>query len=234
MAGSSSRFLQKRLTFSNIIAMLALFIALGGTSYAVTALPKNSVGTQQLKKNAVTGDKVKAGSLDSTDFKAGTLLKGDTGAAGPTGATGAQGERGPQGAAAALEAEWAGNTDAIPLDQAITSSLVIGAFQVATSGRMFVYATAAVDGTCSAGQPKAALYYHAQGVATWTPVTKSALPFSGAAATAMPITLMGLINTNLAVGNYALDMRVGCTSGGTWALQDLSGGSYGSLNIGPS
>ena len=233
MADSSAGFLRKRLTYANVIATLALFLALGGTSYAVTALPKNSVGTPQLKKNAVTGEKVKAGSLDSSDFKTGTLLKGDTGAAGPAGATGAQGERGPQGAAAALEAEWTGNTDATPLDQAITSSLVIGSFQVATSGRMFVYATAAVDGTCSAGQPKAALYYHVQGVATWTPVTKSALPFSGTAATATPITLMGLINTNLAVGNYAFDMRVGCTSGGNWVLQDLTGGSYGSLNIGP-
>ena len=78
MADSPVGFLRKRLTFSNVIALLALFIALGGTSYAVTALPKNSVGTQQLKKNAVTGEKVKAGSLDTSDFKTGTLLKGDT------------------------------------------------------------------------------------------------------------------------------------------------------------
>ncbi|MFM8612925.1 MAG: hypothetical protein ACKOD0_09560, partial [Actinomycetota bacterium] len=190
---------RRRLTYANVMATIAVFLALGGTSYAVTALPKNSVGTQQLKKNAVTGVKVKDGSLSSADFAAGTLLKGDTGA---TGATGAQGERGPQGAAAALEAEWTGNTDAVPLDQAITSNLVVGSFQVSTSGRVFVYATTAVRGTCTLGQPKAALYYHAQGVATWTPVTKSALPISGAAATATPITLMGLINTNLAVGNY--------------------------------
>ena len=68
MADSPVGFLRKRLTFSNVIALLALFIALGGTSYAVTALPKNSVGTQQLKKNAVTGVKVKNGSLSSADL----------------------------------------------------------------------------------------------------------------------------------------------------------------------
>jgi hypothetical protein len=43
----------------NTIALLALFIALGGTTYAATALPKNSVGTKQLKKNAVTSVKIK-------------------------------------------------------------------------------------------------------------------------------------------------------------------------------
>jgi hypothetical protein len=47
----------------NTIAMLALFIALGGTTYAATALPKNSVGTKQLKKNAVTAVKIKSGSV---------------------------------------------------------------------------------------------------------------------------------------------------------------------------
>ena len=46
----------------NTIAMLALFIALGGTTYAATALPKNSVGTKQLKNNAVTAAKIKNGS----------------------------------------------------------------------------------------------------------------------------------------------------------------------------
>jgi hypothetical protein len=43
----------------NTIALLALFVALGGTTYAATALPKNSVGTKQLKKNAVTNLKIK-------------------------------------------------------------------------------------------------------------------------------------------------------------------------------
>ena len=47
----------------NTIALLALFIALGGTTYAATALPKNSVGTKQLKKNAVTALKIKVGAV---------------------------------------------------------------------------------------------------------------------------------------------------------------------------
>jgi hypothetical protein len=57
----------------NVVAYLALFVALGGTSYAATQLPKNSVGTKQIKKGAVTGKKVKDGSLTGADINAGTL-----------------------------------------------------------------------------------------------------------------------------------------------------------------
>ena len=55
---------------ATVIATLALFVALGGTGYAVTKLPSNSVGTAQLKKNAVTSAKVKDGSLRRADLAA--------------------------------------------------------------------------------------------------------------------------------------------------------------------
>jgi hypothetical protein len=42
-----------------VISLIALFIALGGTTYAATSLRPNSVGTRQLKKNAVTSSKIK-------------------------------------------------------------------------------------------------------------------------------------------------------------------------------
>lgn len=56
-----------------IVAFVALFVALGGTSYAAIKLPANSVGTQQLKKNAVIGTKVKDGSLTGADLANGSL-----------------------------------------------------------------------------------------------------------------------------------------------------------------
>ena len=57
----SKRFGFGRFLRQNTIAMLALFIALGGTTFAAAniVLPKNSVGTKQLKKNAVTSVKIK-------------------------------------------------------------------------------------------------------------------------------------------------------------------------------
>ena len=86
------------------VSCVALVIALGGTGYAVTQLPRNSVGAAQIKKNAVTGAKVKNRSLTAADFKKGTLLTGPAGATGPQGATGATGATGPQGATGATGA----------------------------------------------------------------------------------------------------------------------------------
>jgi hypothetical protein len=45
---------RKRITYSNLVATLALFIALGGVAVAATQLPRRSVGASQLKRGAVT------------------------------------------------------------------------------------------------------------------------------------------------------------------------------------
>jgi hypothetical protein len=42
----------------NILALLALFVALGGSSYAALSLPAGSVGTRQLRNGAVTSRKL--------------------------------------------------------------------------------------------------------------------------------------------------------------------------------
>jgi hypothetical protein len=88
-----------RLTFANVIAVLALFVALGGGSYAALQVPKASVGTKQLKRNAVTSPKVKPGSLLVSDFRASqrSALRGPAGPEGPTGARGLEGPRGATG-----------------------------------------------------------------------------------------------------------------------------------------
>lgn len=49
-----------------IISLIALFVALGGTTYAAVNLPANSVGSAQLKKNAVTAAKIKNGAITAT------------------------------------------------------------------------------------------------------------------------------------------------------------------------
>jgi hypothetical protein len=49
---------RNRLTYSNVIATMALFIALGGVAVAATQLPRNSVGARQLKRGAVTSAKL--------------------------------------------------------------------------------------------------------------------------------------------------------------------------------
>jgi hypothetical protein len=95
-----------RLTYANVVATLALFIALGGSSYAALQLPKGSVGKKQLRKNAVSSPKVKPGSLLLSDIKPTERPKlrgvqgpqGVPGVAGPQGLQGIQGPPGEPGA----------------------------------------------------------------------------------------------------------------------------------------
>ena len=70
----------------NLVAYLALFVALGGTAAeAAVNLPRNSVGTAQLKPNAVVSAKVKDHSLLARDFASGELAAGPAGPTGPAG-----------------------------------------------------------------------------------------------------------------------------------------------------
>lgn len=94
------RFLSRMVSPATVIAMIALAVALGGTSYAAFVLPAHSVGTKQLKKNAVTSLKVKNGSLLKADFKAGQIPSGTTG---PTGDIGPTGPTGPSDAFSAYK-----------------------------------------------------------------------------------------------------------------------------------
>jgi hypothetical protein len=89
--------LRPRLTYANVMSTLALFIALGGVSYAAVKLPKNSVGATQIKANAVTGAKVKNGSLTGADIKSGSLTAASIKGGVPAGAAGAKGDAGPAG-----------------------------------------------------------------------------------------------------------------------------------------
>lgn len=82
--------LRARLTYANVMATIAVFVALGGSSYAAVTLKRNSVKSRNIAKNAVTSPKVKNGSLLSRDFKAGQLPGGPQG---PKGDKGDQGDR---------------------------------------------------------------------------------------------------------------------------------------------
>jgi hypothetical protein len=91
-----------RPTFANAISLIAIFVALGGTAVAITALERNSVKSRHIARgavkqadlgaNAVNSAKVANGSLREADFAAGQLPAGPTG---PQGVTGIAGPAGP-------------------------------------------------------------------------------------------------------------------------------------------
>jgi len=58
--------IKKHLSFANVMASIAVFLALGGSAWAVA---KNSVGTKQLKNNAVTTKKIKNNAVTAKKIK---------------------------------------------------------------------------------------------------------------------------------------------------------------------
>jgi hypothetical protein len=88
----------RRLTFANATSLVALFVALGGTSYAAVKLPANSVGSTQLRNHSITVRKIDRQALASLHGATGAPgLQGARGVAGPQGAQGLQGPRGAAG-----------------------------------------------------------------------------------------------------------------------------------------
>jgi hypothetical protein len=57
--GRLMKRLTDRLSYANVMATLAVFISLGGASYAAMKLPSNSVGTKQIQKGAVSTTKIR-------------------------------------------------------------------------------------------------------------------------------------------------------------------------------
>jgi hypothetical protein len=89
--------LREKLTYSNVMASIAVFVALGGTSYAAMTLPRDSVGARQLKTDSVRTSELRARSVTTNEIRdksvfisdlsdsARNALKGAAGPAGPAG-----------------------------------------------------------------------------------------------------------------------------------------------------
>jgi hypothetical protein len=87
-----------------VVSLIALFMALGGTSYAALKLPKNSVGSAQVINGSLQkADLAKAtaaalkGNAGPQGAQGTSGPQGAVGAAGPAGATGTPGAAGPAG-----------------------------------------------------------------------------------------------------------------------------------------
>src|SRR5215207_8231440 len=104
-----------------LVALVALLVALGGSSYAAVTLSKNSVTSKHIKngqvkrpdiaKNAVNSRKVANFSLLAKDFKPGQLPAGPKGDIGPQGP---QGTEGPAGATNVLIRNSGGSGSSTP------------------------------------------------------------------------------------------------------------------------
>ena len=83
--------IRRNLTYANVMATVAVFIALGGSAYAAAKITGRNVKNGSLtgrdvKNNSLTGKDVKR--LGPADFKRGALPKGPPGSPGPAGPAG--------------------------------------------------------------------------------------------------------------------------------------------------
>ena len=136
--------LRTRLTYANVVATLALFVALGGSYAAISVTGKNvkngSLTGKDVKNSSLTTSDVKNRSLLSKDFKPGQLPAGAKGAPGQNGRDGASGVVSTHGFSGSIgnitgtgAADWyfAGGTDTVTITAGqritATASLALGA-----------------------------------------------------------------------------------------------------------
>jgi len=155
--------LRSRLSYANVVASIALFIALGGTSYGLATgsigspeIKNNSVRSKDIRNNDVRSQDIRNQSLLAKDFKAGQL---------PAGPQGPQGERGPQGAQGEIGATGPAGPfpDVLPSGKTLrgaydVQAMAAGAGSIAEAGYPFIFTLAskpAVHYISSAGTPPA-------------------------------------------------------------------------------
>ena len=208
-----------RLTYANVIATLALFVALGGSSYAALNLPKGSVGSEQLKKNSVTSVKVRPGTLVTSDFNASarSRLRGPRGPEGDEGLEGLEGPEGPQGEPGPTEGFALGaEPGAVPPSATITTT---------TSGRLYITGRLRANTTCSAAAtPKLSLYLDG------APVPASRFAYPAGAATG--VITFGL-SDSVSAGNHTVSMAPDCEPG-TVTMSTVTDAAFGVILLGES
>ena len=65
--------MKSRLSFANVTSALALFIALGGTSYAAATLSSNSVNKSHLRSNSVGKSEIRARAVGRSEVGSNTI-----------------------------------------------------------------------------------------------------------------------------------------------------------------
>lgn len=229
-----SESVRRHLTYSNVMATIAVFAVLGGGAYAATKIPKNSVGAKQLKKNAVTTAKLKNGAVTSAKVRKGSLLAANfksgqlpRGATGPKGATGAIGP-----AATAMTA--GGGDDAPSLLLATTNLLqVTSEITITEKSDILVWGTMGdeavqcsldgCEGTAESDSTNVGLYLLFPEATSPLPVPESGVTVQGGALTNQMIPPMSGVMRDVDPGTYQVQLIVSSFGIGTSTVQNGGG-----------
>lgn len=222
------------------IGLLALFIALGGTSYAASQLPKNSVGSSQIRKEAVSESKLakslrtKVNKVAKQGVAGPAGAPGPAGPAGPAGAVGPAGATGPQGPAGRDGADGAagppgptsagvGGVNTSITIGSLTSDVGLAATVTlpAGGGRILVRGSGTYRLTCGPGTCARTLAITVDGTAV--PGAFQSFTGAGNAQTDHETAIAGL-TASLPAGTYAVRARDKVQSGN--ALSGIAGDTF--------
>ena len=134
---------RERLTYANVVATIALFMAAGGTSYAALTITGKNV-----RNNSLTGRDIKNRSLGAGEFRPGQL---------PAGRQGPKGDRGEAGATSAVvrygpvSAPYAGGGFGTSTAQCQAGEKALGGGAINTAQSQYVITSG--PGSASDGQP---------------------------------------------------------------------------------
>lgn len=138
--------LRRRPTPATVISLVALFVALGGTTYAAATIgsaqiKNNSIRGKDIRKSAVTTSDIKNNAVRSADVRNGSLQAGDfasgqlpAGATGPVGPKGDKGDKGDTGAPGATNVITRSKPDTIPANTAKIVNVACAEGERATGG----------------------------------------------------------------------------------------------------
>jgi hypothetical protein len=226
-----------------VVALVALTIALGGTSIAaVSQLAANSVGTSQLKNNAVTTPKIKnnavtsakiaGNAVTSAKIKNATIQPADLSAgaktSGPPGPQGPQGAAGPQGppgvASPGYIAQVASDTSTSTVSTSSTTFVdITGADEsvtVPTGETARFYVTFAAESFCSAAASWCSVRITVDGTEI-EPAAGTNYAFdSGAGADNWEGHSLIRVSGTLAAGAHVVRAQFAVVGGGTLTLDD--------------
>jgi hypothetical protein len=204
------------------VALVALFVALGGTSYAAIAA-RNSVSSRSIRTAAVKSSDVKDEALKGVDVDEGSLDFG--GLKELVGPPGERGETGPIGPtfATVLANPQAIAPPATP-DTAIVNGQYTHTFTTPASGRLLVFASLQQLGVaCTFGPGHAFLYLDGVGVpgSGSRQMPEPTLPFDSMA-------LTGIVPA----GQHTLNISADCPGGQPSGDTSSRDGKLGAILIG--
>jgi hypothetical protein len=92
--------IRSKVTYANVTATVALFVALGGVGYAAATLPRNSVGSAQIRPKAIGKSELRKGAVTSRTIRNRAVRLTDISRSARRSLRGTAGPQGPAGPAA--------------------------------------------------------------------------------------------------------------------------------------